>query len=94
MGTAAQLHRVAVQLPGVAANLHHAHGIAVLVAEELHHVAAVLHFGVRDFSPAHAGIFEDAFVYKFLDVGDLLRRQRGAVEVEGQLVRADVGAFL
>ena len=50
---------------------------------------AVFHVGVGDFGPAHAGVFEDAFVDEFLNVGDLLRRERRAVEVEGQLVRAD-----
>ena len=53
-----------------------------------------LHVGVGDFGPAHAGVFEDAFVDELLDVGDLLRRERRAVEVEGQLVRADEGTFL
>ena len=46
------------------------------------------------FRPRHAGVFDDAFVDEFLDVRDLLRRERRAVEIEGQLVRADEGAFL
>ena len=50
--------------------------------------------GVRDFGPRDAGVFEDAFVDELLDVGDLRGRERRAVEVEGQLVRADEGAFL
>ena len=57
-------------------------------------VLARLHVGVGNFGPAHAGVFEDALVDEFLDVGDLVRRERAAVEVEGQLFRPDVGAFL
>ena len=56
---------------------------------------------LRDFTSAYgtsvqldAGVFEDAFVDEFLDVGDLLRRERRAVEIEGQLVRPDEGTFL
>ena len=91
---AAQFHRVTVELVRRAADLDDADGVAVFVAEELHHVLAVLHVGVRDFGPRDAGVFEDAFVDELLDVGDLRGRERGAVEVEGQLVRADEGTFL
>ena len=37
---AAKLHRVAVQRGGLAADLHHAHHVAVFLAEELHDVLA------------------------------------------------------
>ena len=45
MRTAAEFHRVAVQFVGRAADLHHAHKIAVFVAEELHDVGPSLRFG-------------------------------------------------
>ena len=89
MRAAAKFHRVAVELPGFAADLDDADGVAVFVAEKLHHVLAVLHVGVRDFRPGDAGVFEDAFIDELLDVGDLRGRERRAVEIEGQLVRPD-----
>ena len=70
---AAKLHGITVQLPCPSANLDDAHRVAVFVAEELHHVLAMLHVGVRDFCPRDAGVFEDALVDELLDVGDLLR---------------------
>ena len=91
---AAKFHGITVQLPGVAADLDDADHVAVFVAEELHHVLAVLHVGVRDFRPRDAGVFEDAFVDELLDVGDLRGRERRAVEIERQLVRPDEGTFL
>ena len=94
VGAAAEFHRVAVELRGAAADLHDADGVAVFVAEELHHVLAGFHVGVGDFGPGDAGIFEDAFVDEAFDVGELRGRQHGAVEVEGELVGADEGAFL
>jgi len=94
MRAAAQFHRVTVELPGVAADLDDAHRVAVFVAEELHHVLAMLHVRVRDFRPRDAGIFEDAFVDELLDVGDLRGCERRAVEIEGQLVRPDERTLL
>ena len=91
---AAKFHRITIQLPCAAADLDDADGVAVFVAEELHHVLAVLHVGVRDFRPRDAGVFEDAFVDELLDVGDLRGRERRAVEIEGQLVRPDERTFL
>ena len=91
---AAKLHRVAVQRCRPAADLHHAHAVAVFLAEELHDVRARLHVGVADLGPGHGGVFEDALVDEALDVGHLLRRERRAAEVEGELVGADVGALL
>ena len=78
----------------MATDLDDAHHIAIFVAEELHHVLAVLHVGVRHFRPRDAGVFEDAFVDELLDVGDLRGRERRAVEIEGQLVRPDERTFL
>ena len=60
----------------------------------MQHVFARLHVGVGNFDPAHGGVFEDAFVDELLDIGDLRSGERAAVEVEGQLVRTDVGTFL
>ena len=77
-----------------AADLDDADGVAIFVAEELHHVLARFHVGVGNFRPRYAGVFEDAFVDEFLDVGDLLRRERCAVEIEGQFVRPDERTFL
>ena len=91
---AAKFHRIAVQLAPLAADLQHADGVAVFLAEKLHDVVALFHFGVRNFKPRDRRVFEDAFVDEFLDIGDLLRRERRAVEIEGQFVRADERAFL
>ena len=51
---------------------------------------------LRDFTSAYGtsvqltpAIFDDAFVDELFDVGDLLRRERRAVEVERQFVRPD-----
>ena len=91
---AAKLHGITVQLRRVTADLNDANNVAVFLAEELHHVLAQFHVSVGNFRPRNAGVFDDALVDEFLDIGDLLRRQRGAAEVEGELFGADVGAFL
>ena len=40
------------------------------------------------------GVLENAFIDQPLDVDDLLSGQRGAVEIEGQLLRGDIGPLL
>ena len=83
VGAGAEFHRVAVEF-SCSSDLDDAHGVAVFVAEELHDIRTATHFGVGDLGPGYAGIFEDAFVYQFLNVAHLLRSQGGAVEVEGE----------
>ena len=90
----AEFHRPAVERGSLAADLHDAHGVAVLVAEELHDVRAALDGRVGDFAPRHGVVGEDALVDELLDVGQLARRERRAVEVEGQLRRVDRGTLL
>ena len=94
VGTAAEFHGIPVQLPCPAADLDNADHVAVFVAEELHYVLARFDVRVGNFGPTDASVLDDAFVDELLDVGDLLRSERGAVEVEGQFVRADERAFL
>ena len=60
----------------------------------MHHVRAGFHCRKGHFRPAYSRIFEDAFVDNFFDVGHLRRRQRRAVEIEGQLVRSDKRTLL
>ena len=91
---AAQFHRVAIECIGLSANLHHTNRVAVFVAEELQYVIAAGDVAVRRLGPAHAGILEDALVHQLLNVLQLLRRKRLAVEVERQLVRANKRTFL
>src|SRR5581483_9428016 len=91
---AAKLHGIAVERLGSAADLDDADAVAVFLAEELHDVLAALDFGVGNFRPGDAGVFDDALVDEALDVGDLRGRERLAAEVEGQFVRADVGTLL
>jgi hypothetical protein len=90
---AAEFHRVTVQGARRAPDLHHAHRVPVFVAEELHHVLARLHFRVGHFRPAYPCVFEDAFVDQLLNVRDLLRRERRAVE-RRSACRTDEGTFL
>ena len=47
-----------------------------------------------DLGPGDGRVFQDALVDEALDVGHLLRRERRAAEVEGELLGADVGALL
>ena len=90
----AEFHRPAVEGGGLAADLHDADGVSVLVAEELHDVRAALDGGVGDFAPRHGVVGEDALVDELLNVGQLAGRERRAVEVEGQLRGVDRGALL
>src|SRR5207245_3402205 len=62
MRPSAQLHGVAVQLPGFAADLHHAHDLAVLVAEKLHYIFTILHAWIWNLGPGDWGIFQKALV--------------------------------
>src|SRR6185503_9786795 len=94
VGAAAQFHRITVQRSRLAADLDDADGLAVFLTEELEDVLARLHVGVRDFGPTHAGVFDDALVDELLDVVHLRERERGAVEIKGQLLRTDIGTFL
>ena len=86
---AAKFHRITVQLPCPTADLDDTDGVAVFVAEELPYVLARFHAGVGHFRPAYTGVFDNAFVDEFLDIGDLLWRERRRVEIESQFVRAD-----
>ena len=94
MGAAAKFHRGAVQFSWLAADLHHPDQVAVLVAEELHDVLAALDRGVRDFLPRHRELLVDGTVDHFLHLRDLLRSDRGAVEVEAQAELVDRGTLL
>ena len=89
-----KFHGITIELGGVTADLDHAHDLPVFVAEELHDVPPPAHLRVRHLRPGDTGIFDDAFIYESLDVAHLRGRERGAVEVEGELVGADKGAFL
>ena len=94
VGAAAQLHRVAVERVGFAADLHHAHRVAILVAEKLQDTFIPGHLAVGHPGPAHDGVVDNALIDQLLNVGHLLRRQRRAVEIKRQLLRANVGTFL
>ena len=87
---AAKFHRITVQLAPLTADLQHADGVAVFLAEELHHVLALFHVGIRNFqSTLHRRILDDAFIDQFLDIGDLRRCERCTVKIECQFVRAN-----
>ena len=94
MGAAAELHAPAVELVALAADLHDADEVAVLLAEEGHDAVVGLGFDVGHFAPGNRVVGDDALVHESLDVAELLRGERGAVEVEGELVLRDAGAFL
>ena len=53
-----------------------------------------LDVAVFDLGPGDGRVFQDALVDQALDVGHLLRGERRAAEVEGELLGADVGALL
>ena len=55
---------------------------------------ALFRFGVGNFRPRDGRVLRDAFIHQLFHVAHLLWREGGAVEIEGQLVRADVAAFL
>jgi hypothetical protein len=94
VGAAAEFHGVAVEFLRVAADLDDADLVAVFFTEEMGDIAAAFHFGVGNFDPAHRTVFDDAFVHEAFDVADLLRCEWGAVEVEREFFRANVGTFL
>ncbi len=91
---AAEFHRVTVQFVRRAADLHHAHEVAVFVAEELHDVGPLLRFRVGNFRPRDGRVLRDLFVHQLFHVAHLLLREGGTGEIEGQLLRPDVAAFL
>ena len=91
---AAKLHRIAVKRGRLAADLHDAHNVPVLLSEKLHDVLARLHLSIRSLGPTHSGVFQYAFVDEFLNIGHLLRRQRRAAEIEREFIRANVRPFL
>ena len=94
VSAAAEFHAPTSQRMGFAADLHDADVLGVFFAEELHDAAVSLGLGVRHFSPGNDVVGDDAFVDEFFYVGELRGGQSGAVEVKGELVRRDVGAFL
>ena len=94
MGAAAEFHAVAIEGVRLAADLDHADGVAIFFAEGLHDFRAGFHVVVFHLGPEHGGVLDDAFVDEFFNVGDLLRGEGGAIEVEGQLLRAYVGTLL
>ena len=94
MGAAAQLHGVAVERVGITADLHHAHRVAILIAEKLQNTVIPGYLAVGHPDPAHDRVVDDTLIDQLLDVGHLLRRQRRTVEIKRQLLRANVGTFL
>ena len=94
MGAATKLHAVAVQSSGLSANLDNPDAVAVLIAEELHDVLAAAHLSISDIAPSNGRIFEDLRIDQTFDRDHLFRREGGTAEVEGQLVRPHVAAFL
>ena len=78
----------------MAADLHHAHLLAVFVAEKLHHVGASADLGVGNYLPTHRRVAENTLVDQLFDLGHLLRSKRRTAEVEGQLVRTNITALL
>ena len=49
---------------------------------------------MRHLNPSHVSVFQNALINQPLDVDDLLSGQRGAVEIERQLLRSDIGPLL
>ena len=94
VGAAAEFHAPAIELVRLAADLHDADEVAILLAEESHDAVVGLGLNVGNFAPGNGIVGDDAFVHESLDVAELLRGERGAVEVEGELVRRDAGALL
>ncbi len=94
VSAAAEFHAPTIQRMGFAADLHDADVLGVFFAEELHDAAVRLRLGVGHFGPRNDVVGHDALVDEFFDVGELRGGQSGAVEVKGELVRRDVGAFL
>ena len=83
MGAAAKFHAVAIQRPGLSADLDNPDTVAVFVAEKLHDVLASAHLGISDIAPGDGRIFEDLRVDQALDRGHLFRREGGTAEIEG-----------
>src|SRR5689334_11175106 len=94
MRSPAQFHGVTVQRCRLAANLHNANGVTVFVAEKLLDIRALLRVGVRNLGPGNGRILADLFVNESLHFLFLLWGQCGAAEIEGELLRTDVTAFL
>ena len=94
VGAAAEFHAPTIERMRFAADLHDADVLGVFFAKELHDAAVGLGVGVGHFGPGNDVVGHDALVDEFFDVGELRGGQSGAVEVEGELVRRDVGAFL
>ena len=94
MGAAAKFHRVAVERVGFTADLDDADELAVLVAEELHDVFAVLDRGVWDLGPGNDHALFDRAVDHFFHLGNLVGRECGAVEIEAQTVFVHRGPLL
>ena len=91
---AAEFHAPTIELVRLAADLHDADEVAVFFTKEGHDAVVGLGLDVGHFAPRNGIVGDDALVHEALDVGELLRGERGAVEVEGKLVRRDAGAFL
>ena len=89
-----KFHGISVQLLRLAADLHHADGLAVFVAEKLHDVRAAAHFRIGNLPPRNRDILCNALVDELFDGLDLLRGERRAVEIEGQFLRPDKRTFL
>ena len=92
--SAAEFHRVAVERVRVPADLDDADDVAVFVAEELNDARVRLRLLMGNFRPGNAAVGENELVDFPLDFGNLLRRERGGIEVEGQLFVGNEGAFL
>ena len=94
MRAAAEFLRVTVELVRLAADLHDADDITVLVAKELHDVGAALDVGMFHFGPGNRIVCFDGGVDLFLHRRELCGRDSGAVEVEAQAVLIDRRALL
>ena len=94
VGTAAEFHAPTIERMRFAADLDDADVLGVFFAEELHDALVLLRLFVRHLAPGNDVVGDDALVDEFFDVGELRGGQSGAVEVKGELVRRDVGAFL
>lgn len=94
VGAAAEFHAPTIERMRFAADLDDADVLGVFFAEELHDALVLLRLFVRHLAPGNDVVGHDALVDEFFDVGELPGGQSGAVEVEGELVRRDVGAFL
>ena len=94
MGATTEFHRVAIQLLGLATNLHHADFIAVFVAEELLDIGTAFDAIMGHFDPADRLGGFDVSVDLGFDLIDLIGAECAGVEVEAQAVAADHRALL